>query len=456
MNYIIWGAGGTGGSALHFLGYNRVQFFADSKKAGEVFCGKKVISIDEMLEFVKTGDYVIVIASLRFFDEMEAFIKKQGVKKYFVFSESDMHIMGDFLPGYAIYCRHKKVSYTEALSKYQLCNYKNILVYGVNRMLPYLLSEIMFRAPEAKICVANKFEEFYNYNCLGLEVKNFDISSNGYDCVILNVEHCKDSIRNEFENYELNYDVVDIFAVEDLEPLFQYPDLVKYKDLHKGKRCFIVATGPSLRIEDLEVLHKNREICISMNRMYRSYDRTKWRADYIGMTDPLVVTDILKDIPKIPGEIFIGDNNIHNFQNILNPLEVGVNFFHFKLEDYSPNKPQFSTDATKGFNLGYTITYDFCIQMAAYMGFSEIYLLGVDNTSGINVSDKNNYFIDDYLLEEERTKYNYVYPHRNKINLAYERAEEFSRKNGFRIFNATRGGELEVFERVDFDSLFDK
>ena len=42
---------------------------------------------------------------------------------------------------------------------------------------------------------------------------------------------------------------------------------------------------------------------------------------------------------------------------------------------------------------------------------------------------ENNYFIDDYLLEEERTKYNYVYPHRNKINLAYERAEEFSRKN---------------------------
>ena len=41
-----------------------------------------------------------------------------------------------------------------------------------------------------------------------------------------------------------------------------------------------------------------------------------------------------------------------------------------------------------------------------------------------------------------------------EMNTAYEAAEEFSRELGFRIYNATRGGKLEVFERVDFDSLF--
>jgi hypothetical protein len=35
----------------------------------------------------------------------------------------------------------------------------------------------------------------------------------------------------------------------------------------------------------------------------------------------------------------------------------------------------------------------------------------------------------------------------------YEGAERYSRNHGFRIYNATRGGELEAFERVDFDAV---
>ena len=49
----------------------------------------------------------------------------------------------------------------------------------------------------------------------------------------------------------------------------------------------------------------------------------------------------------------------------------------------------------------------------------------------------------------------------NDINLpkvvemtrAYISAEKYSREHGFRIFNATRGGKLEVFERVNFDTI---
>ena len=35
-------------------------------------------------------------------------------------------------------------------------------------------------------------------------------------------------------------------------------------------------------------------------------------------------------------------------------------------------------------------------------------------------------------------------------------AENYSRNHNFRIYNATRGGKLEMFERVEFDSLFYK
>lgn len=36
----------------------------------------------------------------------------------------------------------------------------------------------------------------------------------------------------------------------------------------------------------------------------------------------------------------------------------------------------------------------------------------------------------------------------------YQAARRYAETHGIKIYNATRGGELEVFERVDFDSLF--
>ena len=61
---------------------------------------------------------------------------------------------------------------------------------------------------------------------------------------------------------------------------FQIPkaDMKKYKSIHKGKRCFIVATGPSLTIKDLEML--DGEITFSMNSIVNLYNKTEFRPNY--------------------------------------------------------------------------------------------------------------------------------------------------------------------------------
>ena len=41
----------------------------------------------------------------------------------------------------------------------------------------------------------------------------------------------------------------------------------------------------------------------------------------------------------------------------------------------------------------------------------------------------------------------------NRMTAAYYRAKEFADKNNVKIFNATRGGKLEVFERVNLDDI---
>lgn len=38
--------------------------------------------------------------------------------------------------------------------------------------------------------------------------------------------------------------------------------------------------------------------------------------------------------------------------------------------------------------------------------------------------------------------------------MTFEKAREYADGHGIKIYNATRGGKLEVFERVNFDKLF--
>ena len=121
-----------------------------------------------------------------------------------------------------------------------------------------------------------------------------------------------------------------------------------------------------------------------------------------------------------------------------------------------PVYPGFSSNPCQYICNGHTVVYNIGLQLAAYMGAKEIYLLGVDNSYSMKNGSAlapENYFIKDYAKPEEVEKYQCVF-FPEKVAKAYENAELYSRFHGFRIFNATRGGKVKAFERVDFDSLF--
>ncbi|MEH7386550.1 hypothetical protein V7147_14245, partial [Bacillus sp. JJ1521] len=106
-------------------------------------------------------------------------------------------------------------------------------------------------------------------------------------------------------------------------------------------------------------------------------------------------------------------------------------------------KTKFSGDAFAGVYDGYSITYSL-IQIAVYMGFKEIYLLGVDCNYPKNM---NHHF----------KEYGHVDPTflsaRDKMISAFNEARKYANRNNIKIYNATRGGMLEVFERVDLDEV---
>ena len=131
-------------------------------------------------------------------------------------------------------------------------------------------------------------------------------------------------------------------------------------------------------------------------------------------------------------------------------------FYPLKYKD--PYPIWFSCNLDKIIHEGMTVTFS-AMQIAVMMGFSKIYLLGVDfnypfitNGKGEKVLDRSQqtHFVENYYNKNE-----VIYqPNLDASLQAYQAAKEYADANGIEIYNATRGGNLEVFPRVDFDEIF--
>ncbi|SDP35446.1 6-hydroxymethylpterin diphosphokinase MptE-like protein [Selenomonas ruminantium] len=462
MHYIIFGAGEVGIKAWFFLQNDCVKCFVDNYKAGQkmyatmgtIEVEKDIIDFPAMMEIYNEGQTIVVVASGNYSQEMVSQLLEAGGDRYFVFSESDTIKIWPMLPYYRLYRRWEHVSYTKRLFDHNISVYKNVAILGANEFLPYLISAIAFQAGFEHIIGVIDTPEAHEANKLGLPLIDWEEAKRKIDCLVVNSHRADTYYCDELEECEHDFHILRLFEVEQEMPMFFHPELKKYKGIHKGKRCFVLGNGPSLTVEDLEVLHDNNEICIGCNKVYRIYPKTKWRADYLMVTDHRVIEEMRKDnLEDVPGVKFIADQNHRENEFLLDGFEP----VHFFEEAYYPrNYPKFSDDITKGVYLGWTVIYDMSLQFAAYMGFDEIYILGVDLSFTKDIGKKEEHFINGYIKEEDRHLYKNVGDDVSlpRIVRAFEKAEKYSRQHGFRIYNATRGGNLEAFERIEFDKLF--
>ncbi len=228
-----------------------------------------------------------------------------------------------------------------------------------------------------------------------------------------------------------------------------------YKDKHKGERCFIIGNGPSLSADDLQVLHDHNIVTFGTNRVYNIFDKTDWRPTYFVSEDIIILKDIQETIAQIPARERFIPINLKWFEGV--DIQ-GATYFYL---DYSSDYPQtygLSLDAAHAVRCRGTVTMS-CLQLAIYMGFSEIYLLGVDHNFAKMINEDGELVIDTSIKNHFSDHYDediidQGYDLKN-TTMAYRCTEKLSREKGtFRVYNATRGGKLEVFERVDFDALF--
>lgn len=180
----------------------------------------------------------------------------------------------------------------------------------------------------------------------------------------------------------------------------------KFKNIHKGERCFVIGNGPSIKELDFSLLKD--EYVFTVNQIPRNKNYLELCSNYhfwaddnffnLDLSKPEdyevlevmrnVVTSNNKPICFYPIKYieFIKENELDKITETHYFLsEKSFHCLYDKSIDYSKNTPGFGT------------VVQWCISMAIYMGFAQIYLLGCDSTSLINnikaaadkIDDKN-------------------------------------------------------------------
>lgn len=234
-----------------------------------------------------------------------------------------------------------------------------------------------------------------------------------------------------------------------------YPELIrKYKNKYSGKRCFIIGNGPSLNPNDLEQIKD--EFSFAANRIYNIFDKTNWRPTFYVSTDMDIIRQELDNIKKIQEPImFMNYDARKYFKN-----EVDKIIYLFLKGRFEIVRNRFvqngvSNDVAKYSTKTQTVTC-VSIELAMYMGFSEIFLLGVDHNF-------SKYVDSDGKLVEDKTVQNYFSGMKggeqqailyvDDTTACYEMVKRYAEQMSVNIFNLTRGGKLEVFERRKLEDV---
>lgn len=226
-------------------------------------------------------------------------------------------------------------------------------------------------------------------------------------------------------------------------PKFEY--LKELKDSHRGERCFVVATGPSLTIEDLNLIKD--EYSISMNSGSLLIEKSEWTPNILGIGDEYVYQKLEKELIRIfSGEmqkrLLISDYAQSFFQSAKSFRSFPVNFLNHKYNHEKTGIIKFSDDCYKITYDNYSIIFNL-LQLAVYMGFKEIYLLGTDCNYNLPKAHIIDHGATDPFAAHAGERLIYI----------HSKFKEFADSRGVSVFNCTRGGMLEVYPRKNLNDI---
>jgi hypothetical protein len=226
----------------------------------------------------------------------------------------------------------------------------------------------------------------------------------------------------------------------------KFSKIKSYKNIHQGERCFIIGNGPSLTYKDLDLLKD--EICFGSNSLIQGFHQTDWRPVYYGIQDRFAYEELQDKIcSEEKVRIFVADViKKRGYKTSSNMIEFPISRYkHYAFLSKVKYSTKFSENPSAMVYDGYSITYSL-LQIAVYMGFKYIYLLGCD--CDYSAEPRQRHFIETKRIDQTPP---FILSER--MIFAYKKAKIYAEKNHINIYNATRGGKLEVFDRVNLEDI---
>ena len=200
--------------------------------------------------------------------------------------------------------------------------------------------------------------------------------------------------------------------------------LKQLKNKYLGERWFVVGNGPSLKNTDLSLL--NNEYSIGSNRIYLFEESTGFIPTYFTIEDRLVAEDNSSEINNYDKTIKIIPHDLKYCLKSNN--SIYINFKRYYSRNLTSLVSKFSTDFYDHCYWGGTVTY-LNLQLAYYLGFKEVYLIGLDMNYkvpdygiGKNVitskEDDMNHFHKDYFGKGKRYHQPHVQRMINSLRIA--------------------------------------
>lgn len=218
--------------------------------------------------------------------------------------------------------------------------------------------------------------------------------------------------------------------------------LRKFKDLHQGEDCFILGNGPSLNKTNLDRF--SDYYTFGLNKIFLLFDKCNYRPSYHVAVNSLVIEQSIREFESLECPSFLSyrpsRNRVKKLGHINYILTGGPLTFRRRLTGVIPE--------------GFTVTY-VAMQIAFYMGFKNVFLVGVDHSF---IADGNpnepqllngrdmNHFDPNYFSKKV-----WQLPDLPGSEVAYHLAKYFYERDDRHIYDATIDGKLQVFPKISFE-----
>ncbi len=235
------------------------------------------------------------------------------------------------------------------------------------------------------------------------------------------------------------------------------------RNAHRGQRCFILATGPSIKRQDLRLLEGENCIAVSNFFVHPDFARIKPRYYCLAPYHPPITEEAWAswlaelETGTEDATMFFGLADRERNQRNGRFLNRSVHYLNFRDGDVRFTG---DVDLTRSLPGPQSVTI-MALMLAIYMGFKKIYLLGCDhdwilhlNTSGhfyderehaLNRKGYSEWFTTDF----ESHCHDYV-----RLWQQYKALKCIASTKSISIYNATNGGLLDVFPRISYLTLF--